>query len=232
MIQRILLLAGMSACAMIGGSLVATFGPRLTISASAQAPPVDPTPSPQLQSADLQVLSDQFETIAQKVLPTVVAVEAKRTAKPTFQGGKERVVDESGSGVIIQAAGWSGYLVLTNNHVVGLSRPDQITVHLSDGRILTLIETFLKQGVLDDLREWTPEMGSPQGAVISPLLSNIYLNPLDHQMATAGFEMSTYGAVMHYAGATPQEVPRYMALYSIFGGIRNSSNPPLSLAAS
>ena len=54
---------------------------------------------------------------------------------------------------------------------------------VSDGRVLTLIEMFLKQGVLDDLREWTPETGSPQGAVISPLLSNIYLNPLDHQMA-------------------------------------------------
>ena len=32
-------------------------------------------------------------------------------------------------------------------------------------------------------------MGSPQGAVISPLLSNIYLNPLDHLMAQQGFEM-------------------------------------------
>ena len=70
------------------------------------------------------------------MLPAVVAVEAKRTAKPTFQGGKERLVDESGSGVVIQAAGWTGYLVLTNNHVVGHSRPDQITVHLADGRVL------------------------------------------------------------------------------------------------
>jgi len=39
---------------------------------------------------------------------------------------------------------------------------------VSDGRVLTLIEMFLKQGVLDDLREWTPETGSPQGAVITP----------------------------------------------------------------
>ncbi len=63
---------------------------------------------------------------------------------------------------------------------------------VSDGRVLTLIERFLKQGVLDGLREWTPEAGSPQGAVISPLLSNIYLNPLDHQMAREGFEMVRY----------------------------------------
>ncbi|MCP4642732.1 MAG: group II intron reverse transcriptase/maturase, partial [bacterium] len=39
-----------------------------------------------------------------------------------------------------------------------------------DGRVLRLIERFLKQGVLDGMHEWTPEEGSPQGAVISPLL--------------------------------------------------------------
>jgi RNA-directed DNA polymerase len=63
---------------------------------------------------------------------------------------------------------------------------------VSDGRILALIEAFLKQGVLDGLREWTPEMGSPQGAVISPLLSNIYLDPLDRMMAREGIEMVRY----------------------------------------
>jgi len=39
---------------------------------------------------------------------------------------------------------------------------------------------------------WTPEQGTPQGAVISPLLSNIYLDPLDHLMADRGFEMVRY----------------------------------------
>jgi RNA-directed DNA polymerase len=63
---------------------------------------------------------------------------------------------------------------------------------VSDGRILSLTESFLKQGVLDELKEWTPEEGTPQGAVISPLLSNIYLDPLDQQMAREGFEMVRY----------------------------------------
>jgi RNA-directed DNA polymerase len=63
---------------------------------------------------------------------------------------------------------------------------------VSDGRVLTLIESFLKQGVLDGLHEWTPEEGSPQGGCISPLLSNIYLDPLDHLMAERGFEMVRY----------------------------------------
>src|SRR6202521_5946575 len=63
---------------------------------------------------------------------------------------------------------------------------------VTDGRILALIESFLAQGVLDGAREWTPEQGTPQGAVVSPLLSNIYLDPLDHMMAGRGFEMVRY----------------------------------------
>jgi RNA-directed DNA polymerase len=63
---------------------------------------------------------------------------------------------------------------------------------VSDGKVLTLIDALLHQGVLDGLAEWTPEEGTPQGAVISPLLSNIYLDPLDHLMAERGIEMVRY----------------------------------------
>jgi RNA-directed DNA polymerase len=63
---------------------------------------------------------------------------------------------------------------------------------VSDGRILALIEAFLDQDVLDGLDEWTPEQGTPQGAVCSPLLSNIYLDPLDHLMEARGFAMVRY----------------------------------------
>lgn len=63
---------------------------------------------------------------------------------------------------------------------------------IADGRVLELIGKYLKQGVLEDLREWQPETGTPQGAVISPLLSNIYLDPLDQLMKASGFEMVRY----------------------------------------
>lgn len=63
---------------------------------------------------------------------------------------------------------------------------------VSDGRILGLIQAYLNQDILDGLERWTPERGSPQGAVISPLLSNVYLNPLDHLMAEKGIEMVRY----------------------------------------
>jgi RNA-directed DNA polymerase len=63
---------------------------------------------------------------------------------------------------------------------------------VSDGKIMKLLQQFLRQGVLDGLAVWTPEEGTPQGAVISPLLSNIYLDPLDHLLAAEGFEMVRY----------------------------------------
>ena len=63
---------------------------------------------------------------------------------------------------------------------------------VSDGRVLVLVEAFLAQGVLDGLATWTPDEGTPQGAVVSPLLANIYLDPLDHAMAAAGYEMVRY----------------------------------------
>ncbi len=63
---------------------------------------------------------------------------------------------------------------------------------IADGRVLTLIESFLTQGVMDGLDEWVPTAGSPQGAVMSPLLSNTYLDSLDHEMAQAGYEMVRY----------------------------------------
>lgn len=61
-----------------------------------------------------------------------------------------------------------------------------------DRQMLGLVEAFLKQKVMDTAEGWTPERGSPQGAVISPLLSNIYLDPLDHLMGEEGFEMVRY----------------------------------------
>lgn len=63
---------------------------------------------------------------------------------------------------------------------------------IADGRVLALIETFLEQGILTGLNDWEPGRGTPQGAVISPLLANIYLNPLDHKMAEMGFKMVRY----------------------------------------
>lgn len=63
---------------------------------------------------------------------------------------------------------------------------------VADGRVLELIESFLAQPILEELKEWTPTEGTPQGAVVSPLLANVYLNPLDHLMGQRGYEMVRY----------------------------------------
>jgi len=63
---------------------------------------------------------------------------------------------------------------------------------ISDRRVLGLIKQFLDQGIIEELRTWTPEAGVPQGAVLSPVLANAYLNPLDHRMSEIGFEMVRY----------------------------------------
>ena len=67
------------------------------------------------------------------------------------------------------------------------------------------MEAFLTQGILGEMKLWTPEAGTPQGAVISPLLSNIYLDALDHTMAGKGLEMVRYADDFVVLCGTPEE---------------------------
>jgi RNA-directed DNA polymerase len=69
---------------------------------------------------------------------------------------------------------------------------EDIKEQIADGRVLELIEGYLKQGIMDGLEQWEPEKGTPQGAVISPLLANIYLNRIDHGMNAKRYEMVRY----------------------------------------
>ena len=65
--------------------------------------------------------------------------------------------------------------------------------HVADGAVLELIQRFLKQGVLESGKGWSPtDKGTHQGGVLSPLLANIYLSPLDHRMAGKGWIMIRY----------------------------------------
>lgn len=63
---------------------------------------------------------------------------------------------------------------------------------VADGRVLALVRGYLHAGVLDGTETRTPEQGTPQGAVISPLLANIYLHPVDVAMSDAGYAMVRY----------------------------------------
>ncbi len=69
----------------------------------------------------------------------------------------------------------------------------RVKERIADSRVLTLIRSYLEQGVMEELTLHEPtQRGTPQGAVISPLLANIYLDPLDHLLAAGGVEMVRY----------------------------------------
>jgi RNA-directed DNA polymerase len=63
---------------------------------------------------------------------------------------------------------------------------------ISDGRVLALIDGFLRQDIMTAMARWQPTAGTPQGAVISPLLANLYLHPLDLLMEQSGWQMVRY----------------------------------------
>lgn len=63
---------------------------------------------------------------------------------------------------------------------------------ISDSGINQLLEMWLKQEIMDECNNWTPTEGTPQGGVISPLMSNIYLHDLDIVMSQAGYKMVRY----------------------------------------
>ena len=69
---------------------------------------------------------------------------------------------------------------------------DRVRERVSDGRIHALLKGFLNQQIMEEQKFWKPTTGTPQGAVISPLLANIYLHPLDREMVEAGYRMVRY----------------------------------------
>jgi RNA-directed DNA polymerase len=68
----------------------------------------------------------------------------------------------------------------------------RVEASISDGRVLGLIEAFLQQDIMEGMASWRPTTGTPQGAVLSPLLANIYLHPLDLLMEQSGQRMVRY----------------------------------------
>ena len=68
----------------------------------------------------------------------------------------------------------------------------RVAERISDGRVLALIDGWLQQDIVHELERWTPTGGTPQGAVLSPLLANIYLHPLDQHMLARGYKMVRY----------------------------------------
>jgi serine protease Do len=125
--NRVLICMVLGGCAFAGGAAVVSVGPRVLAQ-----PTAAPSPS---SGAELSALSERFETIARRLSPAVVSIEAIKPSgnKPD---GKPRTVEDSGSGLLIAAEDGHGAIVITNNHVVTGATSAQISVNLSDGRLL------------------------------------------------------------------------------------------------
>jgi len=161
-----------------------------------------------VQMALRNVLEPIFEyTFAQHSYgfrPRRGAKDALRRVQQLLQAGKVWVVD----------ADIKGYF----DNIPQDKLLAAVGQHVSDGKVMELLQCFLEQGVMESGKGWSPtENGTPQGAVISPLLANIYLNPLDHLMAQQGREMVRYAddfvilcATRHEAEATLDAVRVWM----------------------
>ena len=88
----------------------------------------------------------------------------------------------------------------------------QIAEQIADGGVLGLVEAYLHQSVLDGMTLWAPGLGTPQGAVISPLLANLYLHPVDVALRQAGYEMVRYADDMVILCRTREEAEAALVL--------------------
>jgi RNA-directed DNA polymerase len=88
---------------------------------------------------------------------------------------------------------------------------DRVADRVADGKVLRLLRQMLTAGVLRDGKYERTIAGTPQGGVISPLLSNIYLHVFDEQMAQQGFVLTRYADDWVIVCHTRQEAERALA---------------------
>jgi len=67
-----------------------------------------------------------------------------------------------------------------------------VAQRVADGQVLSLIKAMLKAGSYGQGRLFPSERGTPQGGVVSPLLSNILLTPFDREMRRRGYQLTRY----------------------------------------
>lgn len=102
----------------------------------------------------------------------------------------------------------------------------EVRKRIADGRVLGLIEGFLNQQVLDEMTLWQPETGTPQGGVISPLLANVYLHPVDVAVAAAGYEIVRYADDFVILCRTREDAERALATVGALTGERGLTLHP------
>jgi RNA-directed DNA polymerase len=89
---------------------------------------------------------------------------------------------------------------------------ESVNRKVSDGSILKLIKKFLEAGVMKDGAWQETDIGSPQGGVISPLLTNIYLDHFDQAMKGKGIRIVRYADDILIFARTHREARKYQQI--------------------
>lgn len=124
------------------------------------------------------IFENEFAESSYGFRPQRSAKDALREVKKSIKSGKRHVLDADIKGFFDEI-----------DHDILMAK---VAEHISDSRILSLIESFLKVEIDDGGTRVKPSKGAPQGTVISPLLANLYLNELDWQMSEKGIKMIRY----------------------------------------
>lgn len=128
--RRLGYLLFVGSCSFLGG-VGASWCGRVGNPARA-ADPSPPAGLPGAPIAELRPAVPSFETVVRRSMPSVVAIESSRPSQKT----KGKTVEESGSGVLVNLPGQQGVFAITNNHVISGAAAEQITLSLSDSRVL------------------------------------------------------------------------------------------------
>lgn len=104
--------------------------------------------------------------------------DALRKVWQEIQGGNEWIVDADLRD-FFGSADHGKLLTLLNQRI-------------ADGRVLRLLGCMLKAGCVAEGKLLPTEQGTPQGGVISPLLSNVLLTPFDREMRRRGYNLTRY----------------------------------------
>ncbi|MEF3309408.1 group II intron reverse transcriptase/maturase [Paenibacillus sp. GYB004] len=135
-----------------------------------------------VQAAARRVLEPIFEA---KFMDCSYGFRPERSAHMALH--KIRKDLDDGFRYVIDADLKSYFDTIPHERLIGLVKETVV-----DGSVLALLEQFLRAGVMDGGSYHTNEQGTPQGGVISPLLANIYLHPLDEAMTKRGHRLTRY----------------------------------------
>lgn len=120
-----------------------------------------------LQRAVVMLLEPIYE---RDFLDCSYGVRPGRSAHQALQTFRDRLMDRRG-GWVLEVDIRKFFDNLEHGHLRTFLR-----LRVRDGVLLRLIDKWLKAGVLEDGSVSYPEAGTPQGGVVSPLLSNVFLH--------------------------------------------------------